>query len=89
MTREELNIQFKAAYARTSRNDVRLPPDIMLLLYAYYKLGTGESNLNRVYSGTDIRSAFKQNALLQARGITRTEAKELYIDLVEKYLPKS
>lgn len=80
--RNDLDIQFKEAYikaARISQED--LAPDVMLKLYAYYKQATlGDNPFKN--NETDLRSGFKLNAWIQLRGMSASEAKSEYIELV-------
>ena len=86
MTSEELEHEFKAACLKASHTSRKLPPDLMLMLYAYYKQAT-ETEGRYIPSGEDdIRNAFKLNALLQVKGITPNKAKRKYIQLVQNYI---
>lgn len=86
MTSEEIDKQFLAAYERASTTNKKFPPDIMLKLYAYYKHATESEGIYKPSGDDDVRNAFKLNALLQIKGISTTEAKEKYIELVNKYI---
>lgn len=81
---EDLNSKFQKAYEISSSYTEKLPPDIMLKLYAYYKQATKGKNYNSPSGDNEVRNAFKLNALLQANNVTEEEAKKLYIKLVEK-----
>lgn len=61
-----------------------LPADLLLKLYAYYKIAN--KNYNHPGSKTPLINAFKANALIQAKNISREEAMKLYIRLVKKEL---
>jgi acyl-CoA-binding protein len=59
-----------------------LPADLLLKLYAYYKIAN--KNFNHPGSKTPLINAFKANALIQAKNVSPDEAMELYIALVIK-----
>ncbi len=59
-----------------------LPADLLLKLYAYYKIAN--KNYNNPGSKTPLINAFKANALIQAQNIDRKEAMDLYVSLVQK-----
>ena len=59
-----------------------LPPDLLLKLYAYYKIAN--KNFNNPGSKTPLVNAFKANALLQANDMSREEAMKQYIKLLKK-----
>ena len=83
MEDKELDIRFEAAVelANTmSQSD--LPQDIQLQLYAFYKqatFGTIDTRISPVY---DLRNAFKTNAWMQISHLSQSEAKEMYIEMI-------
>lgn len=83
MTNDLLEIEFQEAVERVNAYTDPFPADVLLNLYAYYKKAT--NNYSRPSSKKAIINAFKTNALFQVRDITPTEAKRLYIELVNKY----
>ncbi len=84
----ELDKNFNKAFEIASAMTKKLPPDIMLQFYSYYKHATSKDS-TVVPSGKNIvRNAFKLNAYFQLKDITPDEAKQKYIDLVEKYTDK-
>lgn len=83
---EKIDIAFKEAYEKASRTTQKFPPDIMLQFYAYYKQATETSGIYTPSGDLDVRSAFKLNALLQVKGLSVLEAKQRYIELVNKYV---
>ena len=88
MTPEEVDKEFEKAYERACNTSQRFPPDIMLKLYAYYKQAT-EHTAAYIPSGkSDIKNAFKLNALLQVRGMSISDAKIAYINLVKENIPE-
>lgn len=83
---EKIDIAFKEAYEKASRTTKKFPPDILLLFYAYYKQATETSGIYTPSGDLDVRSAFKLNALLQVKGLSVLEAKQKYIELVNKHI---
>jgi len=82
---KKMEKRFEKAFQLASAvNQEDLPPDIMLRLYAYYKLATKDRPKfpEKSYE-TNIRNAFKFNAFTQLKGISITEAKIEYIKIVE------
>ncbi len=91
MDSKKLNMEFKEAYKRASKTTLRFPPDLMLQFYAFYKHATEEDSTHIHVQNTDgmeLVSAFKMNSLFQIRNIPRKVAKQKYIDLVNKHIPK-
>ena len=84
MTPEEVDMEFKKAYEKASKTAQKFPPDLMLKLYAYYKHAIGHTTVYIPSGESDIKNAFKLNALLQVKDITILEAKQAYIRLVEE-----
>jgi len=83
----ELDKAFKQAYKIASETKVKLPPDIMLELYAYYKIATRGTKFKESSSThSELRNAFKMNAWMQSSNLKEDEAKKMYIEIVEKYL---
>ncbi|MCK4562416.1 MAG: acyl-CoA-binding protein [Flavobacteriaceae bacterium] len=80
----DLDKKFNKAFEIASAMTKKLPPDVMLKFYAYYKHGTSDSTITPP-SGNNIRNAFKLNAYFQIGSITANEAKQKYIDLVEEH----
>lgn len=81
-----LNKEFEAAYLKASTTDIKLPPDIMLQFYAYYKQATKGNNYENPSGDIELRNAFKLNAWFQLSHLSEKEAKKEYIKLVNKYL---
>jgi diazepam-binding inhibitor (GABA receptor modulating acyl-CoA-binding protein) len=86
---KKLDIEFEKAYKISSTTALKLPPDIMLQLYAYYKQATKGSNYEQPSGNVELRNAFKLNAWFQLSQISEDEAKKEYISLVNKYLKKN
>lgn len=87
-TEKDLDLAFKEAYRKANSTPQKFPPDIMLQFYAYYKQATENSGIYYSLSGDEegVRNAFKLNALLQIKGISISEAKRKYIELVNQYV---
>ena len=83
---KDLNIIFDEAYLKASSTDIKLPPDIMLQFYAYYKQATKGNNYEEPSGDVQLRNAFKLNAWFQLNHLSEDEAKKEYIKLVNKYL---
>ena len=81
----DLDIKFEKAFEIASAMTKKLPPDIMLKFYAYYKRATSNNALVVPSGNNIVRNAFKLNAYFQLNDISVDEAKQKYIDLVEKY----
>ena len=84
--KKDLNIEFKKAYETASNTDIKLPPDVMLQFYAYYKQATKGNNYVESSGEVQLRNAFKLNAWIQLSHFSEDEAKKEYIRLVNKYL---
>lgn len=85
----DLNRRFIKAFELASAMTEKLPPDIMLQFYSYYKHATTNDS-QVVPSGNDmVRNAFKLNAYFQIANITEDQAKLEYIKLAEKYTGKN
>ncbi|NLP57605.1 acyl-CoA-binding protein [Lutibacter sp. B1] len=83
---EQLDIKFQKAYEISSKTDRKLPPDVMLKIYAYYKQATRGNNYSEPSGDEELRNAFKLNAWIQLSHLTEDEAKQEYINLVNKHL---
>lgn len=82
MKSEKLNRDFNAAVDYVNSYTEPLPADFLLKLYAYYKIAN--KNHNNPGSTTPLINAFKANALIQAKDISREKAMKEYIKLVKK-----
>ncbi len=87
MKNEKLNTDFKAAVEFVNEYTKPLPADLLLKLYAYYKIAS--KNYNNPGSSTPLINAFKANALIQAKDISREKAKKEYVRLVQKEIKGS
>lgn len=81
----DLDLKFKEAYKIASKLEEKLPPDVMLRLYAYYKQAVKGDRFT-FNDNSDLRNAFKFNAWMQLRGMDENEAKEEYIKLVNSII---
>ena len=82
----KLNIEFEEAYNFASQATKKLPPDIMLAIYAYYKQATKGNNYQQPSGDIQLRNSFKLNAWFQLSHLSADEAKQEYINLVNKHL---
>lgn len=82
--KELLREKFQKAVLIVNDYTDPLPADLLLKLYAYYKIAN--KNFNHPGSKTPLINAFKANALIQAQHLGVDEAMRRYIDLVEKEL---
>ena len=81
MSEDRLQKEFQEAVAYINGYTDPLPADFLLKLYAYYKIAN--KNYDNPGSKTPLINAFKANALIQAKNISRKEAMQNYIALVE------
>ncbi len=86
MIKKELRYRFEEAVDFVNNYTQPIPADILLILYAYYKIANKDSDNPR--SKTALINAFKANALFQAKNIGIEEAMKSYIELVEKEIKK-
>ena len=82
---DDLERRFNKAFEIASAMTEKLPPDVMLQFYSYYKHATNKDAVVRPSGNNVVRNAFKLNAYFQMANITADEAKQKYIELVEKY----
>ena len=81
----ELDRRFNRAFEIASAMTKKLPPDVMLQFYSYYKHATTEDTVVRPSGDNMVRNAFKLNAYFQIANISADDAKKEYIGLVEKH----
>lgn len=84
MKKEKLHIDFKKAVDLANNYQHPLPADLLLKLYAYYRIAN--RNFDNPGSRTPLINAFKANALIQAKNISEDKAMKEYIKLVKKEL---
>lgn len=82
---DNLDLKFKEAYKVASDLEEKLPPDVMLRLYAYYKQAVKGDRFT-FNDNSDLRNAFKFNAWMQLRGMSEREAKKEYVKLVNSII---
>jgi len=88
MIQEELDIKFNLAFEKASNTKKKLPDDIKLHFYAYYKRATIGNKHHHPSGEIQLRNAFKLNALLQIQHLSQNEAKQKYIELVAEHIPE-
>ncbi len=86
MDSDRLHNEFLKAVEYISNYTKPLPADLLLKLYAYYKIAN--KNFNTPGSKMPLINAFKANALIQAKDISRKEAMKEYIKLVKNEVEK-
>ena len=84
--KKSLDQKFEEAHKLAWETDKKLPQDVMLQFYAYYKQATKGNDYKRSSDKQQLRSAFKLNAWLQLNHLSEDDAKKHYIKLVNKYL---
>lgn len=84
MSKKNLRSDFEAAVSFVNEYEAPIPADILLKLYAYYRVA--HKNYKNPGSKTPLINAFKANALIQAKNLSREEAMKAYIKLVKKEL---
>ncbi len=87
MKNDSLLEEFNKAVQYINEYTDPLPADLLLKLYAYYKIAN--KNFNHPGSKTPLINAFKANALIQAQNVTAEEAMQNYIDLVNREVASS
>lgn len=87
MKSDSLHKEFNKAVQYVNEYMDPLPADLLLKLYAYYKIAN--KNYNHPGSKTPLINAFKANALIQAQHLSAEEAMQHYINLVNKELVKN
>ncbi len=81
------NSKFLKAYDMASSTKQQFPPDVLLHFYALYKRATEQNGFYIPPTNQgDLRSAFKINALVQVKSLSKKEARERYIEMVEEYI---
>ncbi|WP_430909450.1 acyl-CoA-binding protein [Maribacter sp. 2-571] len=81
MKNEKLHKLFDEAVAYVNNYTEPLPADVLLKLYAYYKIAN--ENENHPGSKTPLINAFKANALIQAQNLEPKAAMTKYVKLVK------
>jgi diazepam-binding inhibitor (GABA receptor modulator, acyl-CoA-binding protein) len=86
MKKKKLHTDFEKAVAYVNQYENPIPADLLLKLYAYYKIAN--KNYDNPGSKTPLINAFKANALIQAQNIGIDKAMKNYVQLVDKELKK-
>ena len=84
----DLDRKFIKAFEIASAMTEKLPSDVMLRFYAYYKHATSKDSFEQPTGNSEVRNAFKLNAWFQINNISVEESKQKYIELVEQYTNK-
>lgn len=84
MKKKKLHIDFEKAVVFVNGYTQPMPPDLLLKLYAYYKIA--QKNYDNPVGDMPLISAFKANALIQAKNLSREQAMKAYIKLVKTEL---
>ncbi|AZQ57517.1 acyl-CoA-binding protein [Maribacter sp. MJ134] len=84
MKKKKLHTDFKEAIDFVNSYQAPIPADVLLKLYAYYKIA--HENFENPGSKTPLINAFKANALIQAKNIDQKAAMKSYIKLVNQEL---
>ena len=80
---KELDTAFEQSVSLVSKHLEPFPADVLLKLYAYYKIATRDRELPQ--GSKPLINAFKTNALFQAQGLSQQEAKQKYIETANTY----
>ena len=78
----DLERKFIKAIDIASAMTKKLPSDVMLRFYAYYKHATSKGSFKQPSGTSEVRNAFKLNAWFQINNISVDEAKQKYIELI-------
>jgi diazepam-binding inhibitor (GABA receptor modulating acyl-CoA-binding protein) len=78
-----LNAKFETAVADSKKLPERPDNDTLLKLYALYKQGTDGDVSGKRPGFTDMVGRAKYDAWAALKGITRDDAMQQYVDLVE------
>jgi len=81
---EEIDKAFNKAVELVNSHKEPFPADVLLNLYAYYKIAT-DAPLRASQSKESLITAFKTNALFQTKNLSKDEAKELYVATANRY----
>ncbi len=86
MKRKKLHTDFEKAVVFVNNYTEPMPADILLKLYAFYKIAN--KNYDDPGSDTPLINAFKANALIQAKKLSRDDAMKAYVKLVKTLVRK-
>lgn len=83
MKDKDLDTAFEESVVLVNKHLDPFPADVLLKLYAYYKIATRNRELPQ--GSHPLINAFKTNALFQAKGLSQQEAKQKYIETANTY----
>lgn len=91
MTEKDIDILFDEAFENANLVPKEsVPQNVQLVLYSLYKHATsGRINFDSFQqndSGEELINAFKLNAIMQVKHLTIDEAKQQYIDIINKLM---
>ena len=81
MKKKKLHTDFEEAVAFVNSYTQPMPPDLLLKLYAYYKIA--KNDYDSPSGEMPLIDAFKANALIQARNLSHEQAMRAYVKLVK------
>ena len=83
---KKIDIAFNEAVKKARNTPIKLPPDTMLLLYAYYKQATiGDCN-TECPGMFQFQKKTMWNEWNNLRGISKNDAAKMYIYYAEQYV---
>lgn len=87
MSQENLDTLFEQALKDSKTlEQIKIPQDVPLRLYAFYKQATIGCVKQDYSTNSDLRNSFKMNAWLQVANLTVDEAKQNYIEIINSLL---
>ncbi len=90
MNTKDLDTLFDEAFENANKIEKdSVPPNMQLVLYGLYKHATSTRpslNIEASQDANDLKNAFKMNAWMQVNSLTIDEAKEQYIEHINKLL---
>lgn len=90
MNTSDLDILFDEAFENANKIEKEsVPPNMQLVLYGLYKHATSTRpslNIEASQDANDLKNAFKMNAWMQVNNLSIDQAKEQYIEHINKLL---
>ena len=90
MNTKDLDILFDEAFDNANKIEKEsVAPNMQLVLYGLYKHATSTRpslNIEASQDANDLKNAFKMNAWMQVNSLSIDEAKEQYIEHINKLL---
>ncbi|MEY3821277.1 MAG: acyl-CoA-binding protein [Bacteroidota bacterium] len=82
----DLQVQFEAAFANTKTLTEKPDNETLLSLYSLYKQGTigDATEANKPENAFDFVAMFKYNAWEKLAGMSKDDAMQAYINIVDK-----